>query len=242
MPHEHYLIPTYSLMWWGGIILGLGFYSGLAKLGSYFKSIGKEELFRRALFVVFFVREILIHVYYLVTGHFNIQESLPLHLCGLSYLACLVCLYKPQMLLYEYLLMLGSVGALMSFLTPEMTHGYSPFLLFDYYLSHGLILFTPLYLFFVLHIRPRVRSWLYVLVFGNIVLGTVGLINYLIGSNYIYLCEPPKVDNVLITGKFPYHIIGFEVIGSAFVLLIYYIFRRLRFNLFSTGLKNIKWV
>jgi len=239
MPQEHYLIPTYSLLWWGGIVLSTIFYLGLGRMGLYYKSKGTEENFRRILFIFFLVREFAIHLYFILTDEFHITESLPLHLCGLSYLACLVCLYKPNALLYEFVLMLGSVGALMSFLTPEMTHGYSPFLLFDYYLNHGLILFMPMYLFFVLHIRPRPKSWMYVLIFGNIVLAIVGTINYFIGSNYIYLCEPPKVDNVLITGKFPYHVIGFEVIGTIFVLTIYYIFRRLRFHLFSNKPKHI---
>lgn len=239
--HEHYLIPVYSFLWWGGIIFTLIFYLFLGKLGHCLLKRNLEERFRRILFIFFIVREIVIYSYYSYSGLFTWQDSLPLHLCGISNIFCLIILYRPVSLLYEFLLMLGSVGALMSFLTPEMTHGYSPFLVVDYYLNHGLIIFLPLYFFFILKIRPRNMSWLYVFLFGNLILSTVGLINYLLGSNYIYLCEPPKVDNILITGKFPYHIMGFEVIGFIFIVLIYSIFIRLNFTIFTFEFKKIKW-
>jgi hypothetical integral membrane protein (TIGR02206 family) len=239
--HEHYLIPVYSFTWWGGIFFTFLFYLLLGKVGHCLQKKEKEYLFRRSLLFLFLAREAFIYSYYIYSGLFTWQDSLPLHLCGISNLFCLIILYKPVSLLYEYLLMLGSVGALMSFLTPEMTHGYTPFLLVDYYLNHGLIIFLPLYFFFILGIRPRQTSWLYVFLFGNVILATVGTVNYFLGSNYIYLCEPPKVDNILITGKFPYHIVGFEVIGFIFIVLIYSLFIRLNFNIFSFEFKKIKW-
>lgn len=117
--HEHYLIPVYSFLWWGGIIFTLIFYLFLGKLGHCLQKRNLEERFRRILFIFFIVREIVIYSYYSYSGLFTWQDSLPLHLCGISNIFCLIILYRPVSLLYEFLLMLGSVGALMSFLTPE---------------------------------------------------------------------------------------------------------------------------
>lgn len=239
--HEHYLIPVYSITWWLGIFISFAFFFILSQVGNCLREKGQEQSFRRGLFIFFLIREFTIHLYFISTGAFTFQDSLPLHMCGISYIACLFCLYKPIPLLYEFVLMLGSVGAFMSFITPEMTHGYSPVLLIDYYLSHGMIIFTPLYLFFVLKIRPRINSWMYVLLLGNVILLSVGILNYFLGSNYIYLCEPPKVDNVLVTGKFPYHIFGFEIIGTIFVIVLYNVYRKLKFNLLNNTQKLIKW-
>jgi uncharacterized membrane protein YwaF len=49
----------------------------------------------------------------------------------------------------------------------------------------------------------------------------VGTTNYLIGSNYMFLCERPLVDNPLIIGKWPWYIISFEVAAIVHFLLIY---------------------
>ena len=229
--HEHFLVPMFSFIWWFGIIGAFAFYFSLAKLGLYFRKKGTERLYKNVLFGVFAIREVLIHGYYIYAGVFSLKDSLPLHLCNISYIMSLICLFKFVPILYEFVLLLGMVGASMSFITPEMTHGYHPFLAFDYYLSHGLIIFMPMYYFFVDKIRPREGSWLKVFILGNIILGTVGLINYYLGSNYIFLCDPPKVDNPLVTGGFPYHIYGFEIIGSIFIGSLYYLFSRLKFNL-----------
>ncbi|MEO6693099.1 MAG: hypothetical protein ABIO44_12220, partial [Saprospiraceae bacterium] len=127
--------------------------------------------------------------------------------------------------IFEFLILLGIGGALQSILTPELTHGYSPYLFVDYYLSHSAIIFTPLYAYFVLGMRPRPYSWLKIWIAAHIVLGVVGIINWFLNSNYIYLCQAPKVDNPMVTGQYPIHLLGFEIFGTLHILFFYFIFK-----------------
>ncbi|MEP7195851.1 MAG: TIGR02206 family membrane protein [Saprospiraceae bacterium] len=227
MNENHFIITSDSPLWWYGFAGFLGLGMLVFYLGLYFQNKNKEPEYRRILFYFLLAREIIHYIYLISNDKFSFADSLPLHLCGLSYLAALVFLYKPQAFIFEFLLLLSIGGALQSILTPEMTHGYSPYLFLDYYISHSAIIITPLYAFFVLKMKLREKSWFYIWIAAHIVLGTVGIINWFLHSNYIYLCIPPKVDNPMVTGGYPYHLIGFEIFGSLHILILYTIFKKL---------------
>ena len=69
--------------------------------------------------------------------------------------------------------------------------------------------------------RPREKSWFSVFLFSQILIPVVGLINWLLDSNYLYLSQKPIVDNPLIIGDWPYYIIFIEIIALANFWLLY---------------------
>ena len=193
--YEHYTIALGSDEWWYGLIAASTLWLTIIFIGWKLRKQNKAEKLTRILFWLLLIREIIFHLFVIISGKFTFQDSLPLHLCGISYIFLLFVFYYRVQYLFEFLIMLSLAGAIQSLITPELTHGYS----FQ-------------------------RSWLSAFLFGNVILLIVGLINYFVGANYIYLCHPPKANNPLITGGFPYHIIGFEVIGFIHIILIYFIF------------------
>ncbi|MCC7028496.1 MAG: TIGR02206 family membrane protein [Saprospiraceae bacterium] len=223
--HEHYVIPVLSNLWWTGLIGSVLVIIFLIKLGLNFRLKLKENKYRSILFYFFLIREIVYYSFIIATGKFTFVDSLPLQLCNISYFIVILYFYNPKALLFEYLLMLGFPTAFYSLITPELTHGLSNYFLIDYYVSHGAIVFAPLYGVFVLNEIPRIHSWKTIFVASNILLFFVGIINYFLNSNYIYICTPPKANNIFITGGFPYHLIGFDVFGILHILLIYWFFR-----------------
>jgi hypothetical integral membrane protein (TIGR02206 family) len=227
MTHPHYIVPLFSETWYYGIIFTFMFYFLLLRLGTYYLQKGVEPLFRHILAAIFIIREIYLYSYIISEDQFTLQDSLPLHLCRISYLFMIVFLLKPNFFIFEFLLMLGLAGALQSFITPELTHGYSDFLIIDYYFSHGGIIFTPIYALFILNMRPRTGSWLRVFIFSNLLLASVFVINLLLDSNYIYLMQAPIVDNPMVLGPYPTHLIGFEIFGTLHILLFYWWSRKL---------------
>lgn len=225
--HQHFIILMNTDLWWIGMfgtLIGLGV---LIALGFYTRKRNIEPNFRIFLVALLVLRELFFYGYLFYFGEFNAADSLPLHLCGISYICSLFALYSLNIFLFEFLLLLGIGGAIQSILTPELTHGYSTYLYLDYYISHATIIFTPMYLFYVLGVRLRHKSYFRIWVLAHIILISVGLINVVLNSNYIYLCTPPKVDNPLITGGFPYHLIGFEIFGTLHILLFYYLFTKI---------------
>ncbi len=173
----------------------------------------------------------------------DVNHSLPLHLCGISGIISGLILIKFNQFLYEFLLLLGAPGALWSFITPQINIPEPSFMYFDYFLSHTLILFTPLYLSIVFKKRPRVRSWINVFLKTNLILlPTVFFINaflyYGLGYkdvNYIYLMRPPEAQNPFIVGVWPYYIVALQVVGFIHIAIIYYLFNN--YNRFKNMLR-----
>ena len=85
-----------------------------------------------------------------------------------------------------------------------------------------------LYAFFVMRLKLNKWSWLRTFVFGHLLLMAVGVINYFIGGNYIYLCEKPLAQNPLIVGDWPWYLMSFQIAALVHILLFWFIFRRLQ--------------
>ena len=49
----------------------------------------------------------------------------------------------------------------------------------------------------------------------------LGILNYLLNANYMYLCAKPPVDNALLIGEWPFYILAMEFIaGLMFIALL----------------------
>ncbi|HRI00898.1 MAG TPA: TIGR02206 family membrane protein [Saprospiraceae bacterium] len=222
--HEHYLIPSDSATYQWGIIGTLVYIATVIFLGLFFKQRNQLSKFELVLFWIYFIREILYFTYIIIEGKFTVQDSLPLHMCTISYIICLLILYTRKHWMYEFLALLALGGGIQSILTPELTHGYSPYLIIDYYWSHSTIILFPFYILFVWKWIPRKWSFAWIWLIGHLILGIVGLVNYFLHSNYIYLCHAPKVDNALVAA-FPNHLLSFEFFGTIHILFFWMIFR-----------------
>ena len=66
-----------------------------------------------------------------------------------------------------------------------------------------------------------IKAFLY----GNLLLAVIFPLNFMIGSNYMYLREKPLVDNILLVGNRPWYIIAFEVAAIIHILMMDIIFR-----------------
>jgi hypothetical integral membrane protein (TIGR02206 family) len=236
--HPHYIVPIFSLQWFSGIILVFIFYSLMIWIGNKSAKIQSEKKFRYFLAAVFIIREVFLYAYIIHEGQFTIQDSLPLHLCNISYLFVIWLFLDPRYFLFEFLIMLGLGGALQSFLTPELTHGYSLYFIIDYYFSHGTIIFGPVYAILVLKMKPRPGSWKTILIFANLLLISIFIINCLLDSNYVYLMKAPAANNPLVLGGYPYHLIGFEIFGTLHVLLLYWLTSKIQFKSTSNNINT----
>ena len=138
-------------------------------------------------------------------GSWTIESSLPLQLCGISSVISAIVLLRFNQYLYEFLVLLGVAGAIHSFLTPEFTTGMQGFLFYDYYIAHGGIILSALYLTYVQGHKPRIGSWLNVFCASQLLVIVASLFNILLESNYMYTCQKPIAENPLIFGQWPYY-------------------------------------
>ena len=171
--------------------------------------------------VVLITRSILVHPYVAYLKGWDIYNNLPLHMCGLAAIISGVIMFYRKQWLYELLYYWGIPGAFHSLLTPEFTKGTEGLLFIEYYIAHGGIIFSALFCTLILGLKPAKGSWWKIFLWSQLLLPVIGGFNWLIDANYMYLCEPPIVDNPFIIGDFPEHLIGFEIAGLLHFALVY---------------------
>ena len=206
---NHEIIETFSKLWWQASLASLGTIFFIVWLGQALNQFNRE-LLAKIIGILLISNSIGRHFLWIYLDVWNIQSSLPLHLCGLSAILSGVVMFYRHQLLYELLFYWGISGALHSFLTPEFTMGKEGLLFYEYYISHGGIILSAFYLTIVLGMKPRIGSWWKIFIKSQLLLPIIGFINWLIDANYMYLCIKPIVDNPLLIGDWPWYLIGVE--------------------------------
>ena len=150
----------------------------------------------------------------------SLKENLPLHLCRISIILALIMSWFPKQWIYEWLLFLSIPSGFHSILTPELTQGYSPYLVFDFYFVHASLIFIPLFLTINKGMRPRKNGWIRAFLYLQIPFLIIFPLNFLLDSNYMFLAEKPTANNPFLIGEWPFYIIGLEFIILFHLILI----------------------
>tara|TARA_Y100000996_G_scaffold414723_1_gene406507 strand:- start:6847 stop:7557 length:711 start_codon:yes stop_codon:yes gene_type:complete len=228
---EHEIIPPFSQLWLIMNSISLLIIIGVITLSIKIKDYNQKVKLGFLIGIILLTRAIITHPYQIFwIERWTLTDSLPLHLCGISSILSSLLLFRFNQFLYEFLILLSIPGAIQALITPEFTLGIDNFFLVEYFISHGGIILSGLYLTFVLGNKPRLGAWKYVIIRSQLLIVAVHLINIILGSNYIYTRIKPIVDNPLIIGDWPYYYIGFEVLAVANIILFYYMFRKLTKN------------
>lgn len=156
-------------------------------------------------------------------GEWTIAEMLPLHLCSIFVILNSIMLFTRNYRIYEFSYFLGIGGALQAFLTPDAgVYGLWHFRPIQTLLAHGLIITEGIYMTVVEGYRPHVRSFLNVLIYGNIGMAVVYVINLLVGGNYMFLMHKPPTASLLdVLGPWPWYILSLEAVGFLVFGLLY---------------------
>ena len=179
--------------------------------------------FRIGLAILLLVNEAAWHLWNIHIGTWNIQTMLPLHLCSALVFVAAAMLITKNYTLYEFVYFLGIGGALQGFLTPEIGNfGFPHFLFFQALLSHGGIVTAGIYMTVVERYRPTWQSLKRVAIVTNIYMVLVGIVNWAIGSNYLFINGKPQTASLMdFLGPWPWYILSLEIIGVVMFLLLY---------------------
>ena len=119
-------------------------------------------------------------------------------------------------------------------MTPEFTSGKGSLLFYEYYLSHGGIILSAIYLTWILGMRPRKGSWLKVFLWSQLLIPIISCINWVLNANYMYLCIKPIAKNPFLIGEWPWYIIGIELVALLHFFIVYlpfaYFYRQAKVN------------
>ena len=174
------------------------------------------------------------HVFLVESGSWEISKDLPLHLCSISALICCVIFFvKEKQFLFDFLFYAGIIGGILSILTPQITlYDQNYFYYVMFYFKHSAIIIIPIVMMYRMKMKLSKHSWLKIFLVINILLAIIIPINSTLGSNFLYVAEPPNVSTPLIVEGnetilgLPIHVIYWEIILIILVLLFYFCFRK----------------
>ena len=231
--HKIFAIEFLSQQWIINMSITI-FISCLYFYMSYRVKNQKLELFLKSSSIIIFGMTLAYHIILASSGSWTLKEDLPLHLCSVSaFICCIIFFVKKKQFLFEFLFYCGVIGGLVSILTPQITlYNDNYFFYVMFYFKHASIIVIPLVIMYRLKMKLGKYSWLKAFGGINVLLAIVMPVNSMLGSNYLYVAEPPIVKNFLILGTgektilgLPDYVFGFEVELLILLFLFYMIFK-----------------
>ncbi len=188
-----------------------------------------NKTFKYTLAILISLQQAALYIWYTLAGQWSLEVTLPIQLCDLSiFLSVIVLLLsnsnrKSRQIVFELLYFWGLGGATQALLTPDMgNYTFPHFIYYQFFLSHGLIVLTCLYMVLVEKYRPNLRSVIRVLVITNIYAALIIPFNYLTGGNYLFLRYKPAGGSILdMLGPWPWYILSLEAVAIVLYLILY---------------------
>jgi len=162
----------------------------------------------------------------------SIDKDLPFHLCHFGFYFSLLAIYykcsnstvskKKIQFLFEIGYVIGFSGALQGILTVDFTDINNTIGVVTAHLQHSLIILHSLWLIFAYGMQFSLRGILNFFIFLNALILPLGIINYSLGSNYLFLCTAPSVENpLLVSSEWPYYIFIIDALSIVYMLVLY---------------------
>jgi hypothetical integral membrane protein (TIGR02206 family) len=150
------------------------------------------------------------------------EYSLPLDLCNLVLIACIISLIRPNRLLTEIAYFWGMGGGIQAVITPDLTRSFPSWDYILFFWSHGVTLVAISFLIAEPGFRPEKRSIVRMMVGLNVYGLIVGVLDVRMGWNYGYLCQKPGASSLFdYLGPWPWYLVSIELVALISFLLLY---------------------
>jgi len=213
------VVPGTAEWWYGMIVLAVMAVGFIGFAPKHTSSVWPK--WQKILGWIIFIHQVFGIATAVYEGTFTVQNSLPLHMCSFSQLLLFLHLVYDIKWAFVVVTFWGPLGGIQAFLTPGMANEINWFHLTEFYISHGFVVVVPLYLMIRGGRRlPRRVFWRVVAITTTIAVFMMG-INTALGSNYMYVNQPPPVDHPLVQGEWPEYLLVFVVA----VLVLFYLYR-----------------
>lgn len=174
-------------------------------------------------FAVTLVGNVAVHwVYRLATVGVDefITRHLPLHICGITAFVLAATLVLRSERAYEVAFFWGLAGTLNALLTPQLEGGFPEYLFFHFFIGHGGIVAGVLFATWGLGMRPTFGSLLRAYGWLAALFAVLLVVNPLLGSNYMFLREPPQSASPFFFAPWPYYIPVLAAVGFVFFCVL----------------------
>jgi len=126
-------------------------------------------------------------------------------------------------LFYELVYFWGLGGAIQALLTPDIgPYGFPHYRFFQFFISHGTLIFASLYMTWIGGMRPTQRSIWKVWGITNIYMVIMAGFNALTNGNYLFICHKPENGSIMdAMGPWPWYVLALEGVALISFYLYY---------------------
>ena len=210
----------FSNDWWILNLLVLGITILLAIL-PFLHTLANKPFYPKLIGVFLFINLVIESIYGVVDGSWSMKGYLPFHLCSIASILSIILLFRYHSKLAQVFFYWGLFGAILALSSPVFLFGIDGYHYFAFFIAHGGIIFTSIYIILHNDFRPIKKYWLISFLYIQLAALGVTLINKLLESNYMFLAEAPPVSNPLLNYPWPWYIITFEITACLGFLGLY---------------------
>ncbi|MBK8556569.1 MAG: TIGR02206 family membrane protein [Lewinellaceae bacterium] len=150
----------------------------------------------------------------------ELEDLLPFHLCYFLNLILPFMLWRRSLLLFEITYFMVMAGCFQALLTPDLQATFPSHLNIRYFVVHIGLVQSTLYAIVVYKFRPTLKGMGKAIIWANLYLAFVGGLNWLLGTNFMFLRRKPVSFTILdFFGQWPWYILQGEILG----LLLYWV-------------------
>ncbi|MHC4952250.1 MAG: YwaF family protein [Planctomycetota bacterium] len=150
-------------------------------------------------------------------GWLSWRGSLPLQLCDAASFAMIAALWTHRQTAFELAYFWTLAGTIQAILSPDMGVGFPHVEFLRFFILHIGTVAAVFYLGPGLGLRPRRNAEWRVYGWSAVYTACVGLVDWAIGANYMYLAEKPPSSPLDFFGPWPWYILG----GAAMAAVVY---------------------
>ncbi|MDW0115456.1 TIGR02206 family membrane protein [Sporosarcina thermotolerans] len=168
--------------------------------------------------------EITYHIWLVTSGRWAADDSLPLELCSISLFVAIALLWTGNRYLVDFVVFAGIGGAIQAIATPVLDMNFPHFRFFHFFYTHAGIILTGLYFVWVKGYVPTFKGVIKTMMFLNIILPVIMVVNWLFDGNYMFLRMKPQNGSILdFLGPYPWYILSLEMVAFTTFVLIWLI-------------------
>jgi hypothetical integral membrane protein (TIGR02206 family) len=166
-------------------------------------------------------------VWMYVNGIWKVGRSMPLELCNISLILCVILLFTRKKLVFELLFFIAILGVPQAIFTPALTYDFPHFRFFHFFYAHLVVVWVTLYFTWARKYYPTFGTAIKMIIFINLLLPVILFVNKTANGNYWFLRHKPDGPSVLdLLGPYPWYIFTLESLVMVFSLIVWLIFRK----------------
>lgn len=186
-----------------------------------------RERLRQGLAVALLLNSAVWYAYLVERGWLTFPDGLPLELCDATLCLTIVAAFTLNGLAFDLAYYGALAGTSMALLTPDLWEAFPSFSTVQFFVAHGLVVVTVLYIVWSGEARPRPRSIWRAMLGLNVFAAFVGAVDFFLRTNYMYLRAKPENASLLdYFGPWPWYIVVTEVFALGLFTLLYVPFWR----------------